>query len=170
MPIIRHGSAVADDWTLIGPEDADAALSDGDVIVPLARLDDALAVERNGRVGVDIGNDADTGTLQGLVGRVDLIQIDFPSFADGRGFSLAKRLRNLGFEGVLRAHGPLIADQAAFAESCGFDEIAIDDLHAARQAAEHFAEIRSVFATTYQEGLEPAGAKRSILSARHAAG
>ena len=62
-----------------------------------------------------------------------MIRIPFPDFNDGRGFSLAKRLRQLGYEGVLRAQGYLIADQYRMARLSGFDEIEIDDLLAARQ-------------------------------------
>lgn len=42
-----------------------------------------------------------------------VISIDFPSMTDGRGFSIAKRLRAIGYEGTLRATGNLIADQYA---------------------------------------------------------
>ena len=63
----------------------------------------------------------------------DLIAIDFPSFSDGRGFSLARRLREMGFKGRLRAAGRLIADQYAMARRVGFDEVEIDESLAARQ-------------------------------------
>ena len=169
MQLIRQGRAAADTWIEVG-EDAANGLPAGDIIVPLERLEDAAAVHRDGRIGVDIGNAADTGTLTRLIDRVDLIQIRFPAFADGRGFSLAKRLRNLGFAGTLRASGPLIADQGPFAEACGFDEIVVPPEHAERQPAAHFAETRGAFATAYQDGLERGAAKRSILAARHAGG
>lgn len=63
----------------------------------------------------------------------DLIGIDFPAFTDGRGFSLARRLRELGFQGRLRATGRLIADQYAMARRVGFDEVQIPVDIAARQ-------------------------------------
>ena len=65
----------------------------------------------------------------------DLIAIDFPSFADGRGFTLARRLRELGYGGTLRATGRLIADQYAMARRVGFDEVQIAPDIAARQPA-----------------------------------
>lgn len=57
-----------------------------------------------------------------------VIEINFPSSADGRGFSLARRLRRLrGAEVKLVATGSLLPDQARMALQCGFDEIWLDD-------------------------------------------
>ncbi|MDO5705248.1 MAG: DUF934 domain-containing protein [Paracoccus sp. (in: a-proteobacteria)] len=70
-----------------------------------------------------------------LVGHLhhDLIAVDFPAMTDGRGFSLARRLREIGFAGRLRATGKLIADQYAMARRVGFDEVEITPELAARQ-------------------------------------
>jgi uncharacterized protein (DUF934 family) len=64
---------------------------------------------------------------------VALIRIDFPSFADGRGFTLARLLRLNGYQGRLRARGHVIADQYAMARRAGFDEVEIDATLAKRQ-------------------------------------
>lgn len=61
------------------------------------------------------------------------IRIDFPSFADGRGFTLARLLRLRGYRGPLRAKGHVIADQYAMARRAGFDEVEIDEDLARRQ-------------------------------------
>jgi uncharacterized protein (DUF934 family) len=78
-------------------------------------------------------NDARPEALAPHFARIALIAIPFPSFADGRGFSLAARLRALGYSGRLRAEGHLIADQYPFARAVGFDELLIGDDLAARQ-------------------------------------
>ncbi|WP_212524851.1 DUF934 domain-containing protein [Actibacterium sp. MT2.3-13A] len=62
-----------------------------------------------------------------------MIRIHFAGFGDGRGFTLARRLRMLGYGGRLRAAGPLLADQYAMARRAGFDEVEIPDAIAARQ-------------------------------------
>ena len=62
-----------------------------------------------------------------------MIRIDFPSFADGRGFTLARGLRLRGYTGHLRAHGHVISDQYAMARRSGFDDVEISNDLAARQ-------------------------------------
>ena len=62
-----------------------------------------------------------------------LVAIDFPSMTDGRGFTLARRLRVAGYKGRLRAQGHVIADQFPMARRSGFDEVEIDFALAKRQ-------------------------------------
>ena len=64
-----------------------------------------------------------------------LIRVAFPAFNDGRAFTVARRLRVLGYKGHLRAVGPVIADQYAMARRVGFDDVEIPDDLAARQPA-----------------------------------
>lgn len=68
----------------------------------------------------------------------DLIAIDFPAMTDGRGFSLARRLRGIGYGGRLRAVGRMVADQYAMARRVGFDEVQISPELAARQPQEQW--------------------------------
>ncbi len=84
-------------------------------------------------VAVDLPSDAEPDALAGRLDAIDLIRVDFPSFSDGRGFTIARRLRLMGFQGRLRAKGHLIADQYAMARRSGFDEVEIDEDMAARQ-------------------------------------
>jgi uncharacterized protein (DUF934 family) len=82
--------------------------------------------------GLDLGPDTDLADLPPLDG-VQMIRIAFPSFSDGRGFTLARRLRDRGYQGRLRALGHVIADQYAMARRSGFDEVEISADLAARQ-------------------------------------
>ena len=84
-----------------------------------------------GALALDLASDAQIDDVQ-LAG-IEAIRIDFPSFADGRGFTLARLLRLRGFQGRLRARGHVIADQYAMARRAGFDEVEIDTELAARQ-------------------------------------
>ena len=83
--------------------------------------------------GLDLASDTDLTQLDGRLDGVWAIRIDFPSFADGRGFTLARELRRMGFAGHLRARGHVIADQYAMARRSGFDDVEISDDLAARQ-------------------------------------
>ncbi|MGY9055044.1 MAG: DUF934 domain-containing protein [Alphaproteobacteria bacterium] len=87
---------------------------------------------------VEVPNDYDPRGLAPYLGTISVIAIPFPHFADGRGFSLARKLRTLGFTGRLRAKGHIISDQYAMARACGFDEVEIDDDLAKRQPEAHW--------------------------------
>lgn len=76
---------------------------------------------------------ADTDPLTVDFTHAQMIRVDFPSFADGRGFTIARQLRLRGYRGRLRARGHVIADQYAMARRAGFDEVEIDAALAQRQ-------------------------------------
>lgn len=82
---------------------------------------------------VDLPSDTQPNELSLDTLDAELIRIDFPSFADGRGFSIAAQLRRIGFKGTIRAYGHVIADQYAMARRSGFDEVEISEDLAARQ-------------------------------------
>lgn len=86
----------------------------------------------NDCVALDVPSDTMPGDIQ-LSDGLQMIRIDFPSSADGRGFGIAKALRLRGFTGRLRARGHVLADQYAMARRSGFDEVEIDETLAARQ-------------------------------------
>lgn len=95
-------------------------------------LEDAAA-SPSAVLAIDVPSDADPEMLLPYLGQAELIRIDFPSFADGRGFTIARRLRLMGFQGRLRAKGHVISDQYAMTRRSGFDEVEIDADLAARQ-------------------------------------
>jgi uncharacterized protein (DUF934 family) len=58
--------------------------------------------------------------------RMQLIAVDFPSFRDGRGYSIATLLRSrYGWDGELRAVGDVLRDQLNYMRRCGFDAFAV---------------------------------------------
>lgn len=95
-----------------------------------APLTDGLAANVT---AVDVAPSDDVAALAGDLGRLTLIRVGFPSSADGRGFTLARRLRAMGYTGRLRAAGHVLADQYAMARRSGFDEVEINEALAARQ-------------------------------------
>lgn len=58
------------------------------------------------------------------LGRIQLIEVNFPVFGDGRGYSAARILREAGYQGELRAVGDVLVDQLAYLRRCGFDAFA----------------------------------------------
>ncbi len=117
---------------------------------------------------VKLPNDVDLETLKLRLPDIKTIVIDFPSFADGRGFSIARQLRKIyGFTGELIADGPLIPDQYVFALQCGFDGVRVDGVTYERQAESHWHDALSAFGVTYQRAYEfKNGPEVSIFDAR----
>jgi uncharacterized protein (DUF934 family) len=105
--------------TGFGPDDWTAGFS-----APGEAANDAIAL--------DLTSDTDPGEVP-LHGGLRMIRIDFPSFVDGRGFTIARQLRLLGYTGRLRARGHVLADQYTMARRSGFDEVEIDETLAQRQ-------------------------------------
>lgn len=104
-----------------------------------------------GALAIEVANTTAPESLLPFFG-AELIAISFSAYADGRGFSLARRLRQRGYTGSLRAVGPLIADQFAYALACGFDELELPEAHAARQPESHWKTAARAFSATYQRG------------------
>ncbi|WBU58424.1 DUF934 domain-containing protein [Paracoccus sediminicola] len=87
---------------------------------------------------LDLDPDARVDELDDSFRDAPMIRIAFPSFADGRGFTIARRLRVAGYRGRLRAAGHVIADQFPMARRSGFDEVEIDYDLARRQPWEQW--------------------------------
>ena len=57
-----------------------------------------------------------------MLDEVTLLAVEFPKFTDGRGYSIARILRDrYGYTGELRAVGDVLHDQLLFMARCGFD-------------------------------------------------
>lgn len=59
-----------------------------------------------------------------LLPRIDgivLIEVAFPAYTDGRGYSAARLLREHGYRGELRAVGDVLLDQVSHMARTGFD-------------------------------------------------
>ena len=68
----------------------------------------------------------DARALVPHLARLTLVEVSFPSFRDGRGYSAARILRQAGYTGELRAAGDVLVDQVAFLRRCGFSSFAPD--------------------------------------------
>ena len=115
---------------------------------PIAALNDA-----HPGCAIDLASSNDPNELAGRLSDIPMIRVDFPSFSDGRGFTIARQLRRQGYYGRLRAKGHVIADQFAMARRAGFDEVEIDDDLAARQPEDQWLRRAKWQAHDYQSRL-----------------
>ena len=75
------------------------------------------------------------------------VEVNFPKFGDGRGFSIGRLLRErYGYKGELRAVGQITRDHLFFLESCGFNAF---ELREGEDAAEAIAAFDD-FSESYQ--------------------
>ena len=89
---------------------------------PIAPLADFLSGGNFAAVRIEPGEDA--RDLVPHLGRLKLVEIAFPKFRDGRGYSSAAVLRQAGFTGEIRAAGDVLVDQIGFMRRAGFDSFA----------------------------------------------
>ncbi|MES2451441.1 MAG: DUF934 domain-containing protein [Pseudomonadota bacterium] len=108
---------------------------------PAVTLDSFLGQTNATAVRIESGDDA--RALIPHLGQIGLIEVSFPAFRDGRGYSSARILREAGYEGELRAAGDVLVDQIPLMRRCGFDsfapqaEIDAATLHASLTRYEH---------------------------------
>lgn len=142
---------VEDPWTvqrLPGPADDNLIRK----IVPLAQLVAALDTPAEQEIrAVWIASDDHFEIHIAQLQRLELIAVDFPSFKDGRGYSIATLLRSrYGWTGELRAIGDVLRDQLNYLRRCGFDAFAVranKDIH---DAIHSF----SRYSVTYQGAVD----------------
>ena len=147
-PLIKDRQIIDDAWTLV--RDAEAGAPAGPAILPLA----LWKTLRDSRAAADSDVQADGsklyrvhGTLffasvttflnqftpaddpaelAGAVAELPVIAVDFPQFADGRGYSIGRLLRErYGFAGELRAIGDVLRDQLYPLEQVGFNAFSL---------------------------------------------
>ena len=95
---------------------------DAQVDHPAVTVDAFVGQSNAAAVRIEPGDDA--RLLLGHLDRLALVEVNFPGFGDGRGYSAARILREAGYTGELRAVGDVLVDQIAAMRRCGFDSFA----------------------------------------------
>lgn len=151
-PRLWTGSSfVADPWKVIG-DDAAFPIG-GQAIITLARwrADQATLAGLGVPVGVVV-QPADTLDIEtDDVARLAVIALVFPKFTDGRAYSTARRLRESGYTGEIRAVGDVLLDQLPLMLRAGFTAFEITS--AATIRALEAAPLPAV-SRVYQAGAE----------------
>jgi len=149
MPtLIKDGRIVADGYTRVEAAEGALNLPEGDVLVDLdtllAHRDQVLA--HGGRKGVQLKSDQFAESIADIARQLDLIAVEFPAFADGRGYSTAYLLRTrYGYQGELRAVGDVFKDTLFYQSRVGFNAFAIRDDKDAEVALKGLGDFREVY-------------------------
>ncbi len=119
------------------------ARPEGERLVSLADWD--------GEPGVLLSPADDPAVLAGRLDELEVIAIDFPQFTDGRGYSLARLLRERhGYTGEIRAVGEILPDNISYLLRCGFDAFAPAEEKLLDAALSRFGD----FSEAYQASVE----------------
>lgn len=122
MPrLIKDGAVTDDQWLPLDPN------SDAPTAGQICNLDQWLKLADKTGSAVQLEPTQEPDILFGHLQQIALVVINFPVFTDGRGFSYARRLREHGYRGELRAGGHFIRDQLTYLRRCGFDAFQMAD-------------------------------------------
>jgi uncharacterized protein (DUF934 family) len=160
--LIKNKRIVPDSWQQLKPA-AEGGLPDvpltGDWILPLALWTEQRAQagnnksERSGRNGVLLENTDDPRVLVEDFDKLALIAVSFPKFTDGRGYSIARLLRRLGWKGELRAVGDVLRDQLFYMTRCGFDAFALRADQDPQAALTAFSDFSAPYQPAIDDGV-----------------
>jgi uncharacterized protein (DUF934 family) len=154
MPKLIKDRAIIDDtWQLLRPA-SDGALPElpaqGDVIVPLAlwQTQRDVLLARKSKLGVWLAPNDEPELIAADLDKFAVIAVDFPQFTDGRGYSIARLLRErYKYTDELRAIGDVLQDQIFYLHRCGFNAFAVradKNIESALKALHDFSEVYQV--------------------------
>jgi uncharacterized protein (DUF934 family) len=148
MPqVLKDNSVIEDIWLVL--DESFNSFPDSDLLIPFNQWE-SLAEQRanhDGRIGVIIEGNAEIEEIIKPLLNLPLIAINFPKFADGRGFSCARLLRErYHYKGEIRAVGGFMRDQLFLLQRCGFNAFKFADDINLIEAAESLQD----FSETYQ--------------------
>jgi len=91
----------------------------------------------------------DPAAIAGRLAAAARVEVNFPKFGDGRGYSTARLLRErYAYQGELRAVGAVTRDNLQLLEQCGFDAFLLRDGEEAAEALAAFGEIGEAYQGT----------------------
>jgi uncharacterized protein (DUF934 family) len=144
--LINQTTVLENTWQIVSDYEDD--LPQGNILVDAQywlENKDTLATRKG--VSLILSGDTDLESLSADLSGFEVIAVNFPAFADGRGYSLARLLKErYGFQGEIRAIGDVLLDQLYFMKRCGFDTFLLKDGLEAEKALKFF----DTFSDPYQ--------------------
>ena len=119
MQLIKDQQIIENTWQYIADNDE---LTTGDISVSFARwqADKQQLIAHDGKLGIRMSTTDSADELANDLEKFQLIELDFPDFADGRLFSQAWLLRGrYHYQGEIRAIGHYIPDQVFYLARVG---------------------------------------------------
>ena len=154
--VIKNQEVVEEDFTWqVFEAGQDAPEEGSSVLVPLTyALEhglDQFDASSLARLGLILTGDDNPSEAKQFFERIDCIAVSFPKFADGRGYSIGRLLRErFGWQGELRAVGQILHDQLLYLSRCGFDVLELEEGKDPERALKAF----KVFSVNYQPAVD----------------
>jgi len=145
--LLKDHQVVEDQWLMV--DEQVETLPCGDILLSVCQWQQFVDQldQHNGKIGVWLEGNAEIEEIIESLLDLPLIAIKFPKFVDGRGFSLARLLRErYQYTGELRAIGEFIRDQLYLLKRCGFNAFQFSDNIDLSEAAKSLDD----FSETYQ--------------------
>ncbi|WP_428243721.1 DUF934 domain-containing protein [Gynuella sp.] len=121
---------VTNGWQIFSEIEPAFGTESKQIIIPITLWDECSdqLLSQNKEVGLLIHNDTDVANLSNPKPGYAFIGIEFPKFMDGRGFSIARYLReDLGLDCDIRATGEILEDQLLYLKRCGFTSFELSE-------------------------------------------
>ena len=131
--------------------DAGAIPAGAKVLLPLTEFREFSGtwqkhIGSGGALGVRLSPTDDPAIIANDLDKLSLIAVEFPAFADGRGYSTATLLRErYGYMGELRAVGDVLRDQVFLLSRSGFSTFALRDDQSVDKALAAFNDFSSYY-------------------------
>lgn len=144
--LINSTSILENNWEIVS--DYETALPSGNVLVDVDYwITNKEQLNSRNDIGLILKGDSDIESIKNELGQFEVIAVNFPAFADGRGYSLARLLKErYNYKGEIRAIGDVLIDQLYFMKRCGFDSYLLKEGLDAQKALAYF----STFSDPYQ--------------------
>jgi len=105
------------------------------------------------QLGVELEVTVDIEEIRDWLPRLDLVILNFDSFADGRAFSQARLLRErYGYDGDIRAQGEVLRDQLSFMQRCGINQFSLVENEDQALALNSFSDISKNYQPELRQG------------------
>lgn len=164
MPLLKNNTLISDTWIHAG---ADGELPNaGDVIVPFCPYAEGMGKPVAARWQARRA----ARQCRSRRGALDVPAEAFRhhpalplAFNDGRAYSIARQLREMGYRGELRATGNVLPDQLQLMLQVGFDTFDIGE----RFPLSTWQQASRQMSLAYQRGLFRRGSEAEIWTERH---
>ncbi len=151
MKILKDQQLTDNTWTFI-PDGTDLPDKPIDITISLKRWlqEQDILKKYPGKLGIRLNPEDSVDSLPPTIKNAKLIEINFPTFTDGRGFSLAKILRtHFNYKGEIRAVGQFMLDQIYYLSRVGVNAFALENKENLADAVAMFNE----FSESYQASV-----------------